>query len=522
MFERLRQRFSRSASAPAAVEPVIGNAPGRIGRAQKRHLLEQARGDRLSQDMPTMPVPTDSTIERNQRSLVARARHLTITNDYARGFQRQCRLNIVGHQGIGLQAQARDRDGTLDEQANDAIEAEWRRWARREHCDITGRRSLRQLCQRAVDDAASSGEFMFRVVQGRDVNAWGIAIQVLDPQRCPVDYSLDRLSGGRFIRQGIEHDRFGRPVSYLFSTLDPSESDYSAGGRHFVRVPAREILHGFIEDLPGQRRGLPWMVTAVMRMRHLDGYENAALVNARVGASKGGFFEWEEGAAPDRDDDDDEPLYMDAEPGSFQELPAGLRFREYNPQYPNNELAPFSKQMLRGISTGLGVSYNELANDLEGVSFSSIRQGVISERESWKDKQEWLIESLLEPLFELWLPRALLKGIPLPMVPGATLRASRIEKYREHVWQPRRWDWVDPDKDSKTAERDIRNKIRSPSQVIRERGGDPRSVWRQYAADRQAMLDAGIPEHIVDNEMGSPSQTQPSQPSQFESEDPDA
>ncbi|WP_456267658.1 phage portal protein [Kushneria sp. AK178] len=529
MLDRLRARLNRNPSSAAApVEPVIGQSagddPGRkaasIGRAQKRSLLEQARGDRLSQDMPTMPVPTDSVIERNQRSLVARARHLTITNDYARGFQRQCRQNIVGHQGVGLQAQARDSDGTLDEQANDAIEADWRNWSRRENCDIAGRRSLRQLCNRAVDDAASSGEFMFRVVQGRDVNAWGVAIQVLDPQRCPVDYSEDRLPGGRFIRQGIEHDRHGRPLNYLFSTLDPSESNYSLGGRRFVRVPAREILHGHLEDLPGQRRGLPWMVTAVMRMRHLDGYESAALVNARVGASKSGFFEWEEGAAPDREDDDDDgPLYLDAEPGSFQELSPGLRFKEFNPQYPSGELAPFSKQMLRGISTGLGVSYNTLANDLENVNFSSIRQGVLNEREHWKDMQEWLIENLLEPLFDLWLPRALLKGISLPLTPGASLRPSRLEKYREHVWQPRRWDWVDPDKDSKTAERDIRNKLRSPSQVIRERGGDPRSVWRQYAADRQAMLDAGIPEHIVDAEMGSAHQSRPSQPSQSESEE---
>ncbi|RKR02599.1 lambda family phage portal protein [Kushneria sinocarnis] len=511
-----------------SVEPTIGDASGndpgrmaaRISRAQKRSLLAQAQSDRLSSDMPTMPVPTDDFISRNQRSLVARSRHLLLTNDYARGFLRQARQNIVGHQGIGLQAQARDRDGSLDDAANDAIEADWRRWSGREHCDISGRRSLRQLCNRAVEDAAANGEFMFRVVIGRNVNAWGIALQVLDPQRCPVDYSVDRLSGGRFIRHGIEYNRNGRAIHYLFSTLDPSESDYTVGGRHFVKVPASEMLHGFLEDLVGQRRGLPWMVTAVMRMRHLDGFEQSALVNARIGAAKGGFFEWDEGRAPDRDDEaDEEPLYLDAEPGSFQELPEGLRFKGWEPQFPNGELAPFSKQMLRGIATGLGVSYNTLANDLEHVSFSSIRQGTLNEREHWKDLQEWLIESLMDPLFDLWLPRALLKGIPLPLRPGATLRPDRLEKYRERVWQPRRWDWVDPDKDSKTAERDMRNKVRSPSQVIRERGGDPRSVWRQYAADRQAMLDAGIPEHIVDAEMGSSHQSRPSQPSQSESEE---
>ena len=490
-------------------QPVSTSAPRQKSRfaprALVRSLLSQARADRLSGDLPTVPVTADDIITMNQRPLVARSRQLAMTNDYARGFLRMCRQNIVGHQGITLQGQARDADGTLDELANDAIEADFKAWGDRRNCDVTGKRSLRQILNRAVDDAATNGEFMVRMVHGRDLNDWGFALQVLDPQRCPVDFNEDKLPGGRFIRQGIEFNQWGRPLRYLFSTLDPSAAEYTFHGRHFVTVPAAEVLHGYLEDLVGQRRGLPWMVTAVLRMHNLDGFEKAALVNARVSAAKGGFFEWEEGFGPSDDDGDEhEPLYLDAEPGSYQELPPGLKFRGWDPQFPNGDLAPFSKQMLRGISTGLGVAYNSLANDLEGVNFSSIRQGVLTEREHWKDMQEWLIESLLEPLFQAWLPLALLKGIRLQGTNGATLRADRLDKYREHTWQARRWDWVDPDKDSKTAARDISNKIKSPSQVIRERGGDPRAVWRQWAKDRESMIEAGIPEAIVDATLGSP------------------
>lgn len=507
MFDRFkRQKEQQPAVADQAQAPTRGKLRA-ISRAMARSLLGQARADRLSGDLPSIPVPADQFIDKNQRPLVARSRHLVLTNDYARGFVRQCRQNVVGRKGIQLQSQARDPDGTLDERANDAIEADFRAWCDRRICDVTGRRSFRQLLTRAIEDAAVNGEFMFRTVYGRNLNPWGIALQVLDPQRCPVEVNEDRLPGGQFIRQGIKYNRWGRAVAYLFGTLDPSESDYRFGGRHFVEVPADEILHGFLEDLVGQRRGLPWMVTAVIRMHHLDGFEKAALVNARVSAAKGGFFEWDEGMGPADEEDDEEPLYMDAEPGSYQELPPGLKFKGWDPQFPSGELAPFSKQSLRGIATGLGVSYNTLANDLEGVSFSSIRQGVLSERDNWMDVQEWLIEQLLEPLYQAWLPRALLKGVPVPGTNGATLRPERIEKYREHDWQARRWDWVDPDKDSKTAARDIANKIKSPSQVIRERGGDPRTVWRQWASDRQAMIEAGIPEAIVDATLGGPVQT---------------
>lgn len=365
---------------------------------------------------------------------------------------------------------------------------------------------FRSLLARAAEDAATNGEFMFRLVYGPELNPWGLALQVLDPQRCPVEVNEDRLPGGEFIRQGIKYNRLGRATAYLFGTLDPAESDYHFGGRDFVLVPADQVVHGFLEDLVGQRRGLPWMVTAVLRMHHLDGFEKAALVNARVSAAKGGFFEWDEGMGPAEEDDGDEhePLYMDADPGSYQELPPGLKFRGWDPQFPSGELAPFSKQSLRGIATGLGVDYPTLANDLEGVNFSSLRHGVLDSRDHWMELQEWLIEQLLEPVFQAWLPRALLKGIAVPGTNGAALRPERIEKYREHSWQARRWDWVDPDKDSKTAARDISNKIKSPSQVIRERGGDPRTVWRQWAADRAAMIEAGIPEALVDATLGNP------------------
>lgn len=495
--------LKRSKSVTPASQP--SQPRHRAGmRGAVRYLLEAARADRLSADLPTVPVPADDFIAKNQKPFVARSRHLALSNDYARGFLRMCRQNIVGSQGVVLQAMARDANGTLDEAANDAIEADFRQWSKRENCDVTGKRSLRQILSRAVEDAATNGEFMIRFVVGRDVNDWGIALQVLDPQRCPVDFNQDKLPGGRFIRHGIEYDEWGKPTRYLFSTLKASEAEYTYGGRHFISLPAGEVMHGYLEDLVGQRRGLPWMMTALLRMHNLDGFEKAALVNARVSAAKGGFFEWEEGMGPADAEDSDEPLYMDAEPGSYQELPPGLKFKGWDPQYPNGELAPFSKEMKRGFSTGLGVAYNTLANDLEGVNFSSIRQGVLTEREHWKDLQEWLIDSLLEPLFDAWLPRALLKGIRIPGKLRATLRPEQLEKYRAHAWQPRRWDWVDPDKDSKTAERDIKNKIKSPSEVIRARGGDPRSVWRQWAADRQAMLDAGIPESIVDASLGSP------------------
>lgn len=468
-----------------------------LGRHLAR-MFDAGKADRLTDNWGTMPLTADDIIRRNQRVLVARSREQAANNDYARAFLRMARQNIVGARGVQLQAQAKDPSGSLDTLANDAIELAWRDWGHRNNCDVTGQQSWRSIQASCVTSAAKDGEFMLLKVYGRDAGPWGFALQILDPQRCPVDFDQVQLGSGKFVRHGIEFNRYGRPLAYYFTTTEAEDADYSYGGRHYNRIPADRIIHGFLPDIVGQKRGLPWMATGLWRAQMLGGFEKAALVNARVSAAKGGFFEWEEGYGPEPEED--EELYMDAEPGSFQELPAGVRFREWNPQYPSGEFAPFHKSMLRGIASGWGVAYNNLANDLEGVNFSSIRQGKLDERDNWKDLQEWLIEQLIEPVFEAWLPRALL-GERIK-VNGKPLKAERLSKYRQVSWQPRRWEWIDPRADMDAAERSKNNLLASPSQIIRDQGRDPQTVWREIARDIETMKAAGIPDHFIETAIG--------------------
>lgn len=442
--------------------------------------------DRLGTAWGGTPLTADQVVDRNQTALVARSREQSSNNDYARSFLRMCRQNIVGPQGVQLQAQSIDDKGKLDTLANQAIEAGWWEWSQRENCDVTGKRSWRAIQANCITTAAKDGEFMVRLVFGREAGPWQFAVQVLDPQRCPIFMNDERPPQGAFIRQGIEFNRYGRPLAYYFSTTDETESDYRWGGKHFVRVPADEIVHGFLEDMVGQKRGLPWMATALFRMRQLNAMEEAAIIKARTGANQMGFITWKEGFGPKLDDDDE--LLIDSEPGEWNVLPEGAEVKDSAPQYPSGEYEPFYKRALRGMAAGFGVLYNNLASDLEGVNFSSIRQGTLDEREHWKDLQEWLIESLIQPVFNAWLPRALLQGKLI--VKGRPLKAERIDRYRNVSWQARRWQWIDPRADVDAAVEAKNNMLTSPGRIIREQGQDPDSVWREAARDVAAMIEA--------------------------------
>lgn len=492
-----------SAPEPAKGRPLATSRPRRmpgVGRALAR-LYDAAKSDRLTGNWGTQPLTADEVVRRNLRSLVARSREQAANNDYARRFLKMCRQNIVGPRGVLLQAQAKDPGGALDTLANDAIEAAWSEWCRPGNCDVTGRQSLRAIQAQAVVSMARDGEYMIRLVTGTAAGDWGLALQVLDPQRCPVDYDVKKLRGGGFIRHGIEFNAWGRPVAYHFTTASAEDDDdaYLRQGRAFVRIPADQIVHGFEPEMTGQKRGLPWMATALWRMQMLGGFEKAALVNARASAAKGGWFQWKEGFGPDHDEEDGD-LEMEVSPGIWQELPEGVEAVANDPQYPSGEFAMFHKAMLRGMASGMNVTYVNLANDLEGVNFSSIRQGTLDEREHWKEMQEGLIEQLLAPIFEAWLRRALLKG--RIVVNGKPLRAERLEKYRAVVWQPRRWDWIDPNADVKAAVTSKNNLLASPSQIIRDRGQDPETIWREIGRDIAAMRGAGIDDRFIEIALG--------------------
>lgn len=488
----------RAAPAPTYAAPAPQRSLRDLRRAGHRlaaRMFKAAQVSRLDK-WPTNPDTPDDFISRQQRVLVARSRHQWANNDYVKNFVRLVRQNVVGPQGIVLQAQVKKtRGGKLDADVNEALESAWAEWCKPENCDVAGRYSLWKIQRLVMNTTARDGEFIIRMVYGADAGPWGFALQLIDPQRLPPDYDVQRYNNGGFIRHGIEFNRYGRAVAYHFGSTDESDSTYyQVAGRGYIRVPAEDIIHGFLEELVGQRRGLPWSSTSLFRLHHLAGFEDAAVQNARASASKMGFIQYRDGFGPECEDD--QAVEIDAEPLSFHELPEGAEIAEWSPNYPTGEFAVFNKAMLRGAAAGWGVLYNNLAGDLEGVNFSSIRQGTLDERDHWLDLQQWLIETLIERVFEQWLRRALLGG--RIVVRGKPLPATRLDACKDVTWQGRRWQWIDPRADVEAAVESKNNMLTSPGRIIRGQGLDPATVWKETARDIRAMIDAiaaeGIPE----------------------------
>ena len=454
-----------------------------------------AQGESVVSRWQTYSTPARLFIARNQRKLVARSRDIIMNNDYGMSFMRMVKQNVVGENGIRFQASARTKDGTLDTEVNEAVEKAWMDWSTEMYCDLAEEESFVDIQQSLITSLCTDGEFFTRIHHDES-SKYKMRLQVLDPQRCsPVETRKFQNDKKENLVNGILLDRAtGKPVAYLFGNEHTNDSYYDDSTHRYNRIPANEIIHGFLRERIGQKRGLPIIHTALNRTYSLDKYEEAALQSARVGAAKAGFLTWNDEIPPDEDGLDG--MEMSSDPFSFTELPPGLGISTWDPTYPNEQFDTFVRCMLRAISTGMGVSYHDLANDLTDVNYSSIRQGALDVRENWKVMQQWFIRKFCRKVFRQWLPLQLRNG-SIKTAKGRILTLMDLDKCLEVNWTGRRWDWIDPKSEAIANVEQIRHFLVSPSQVIRDLGRDPQEVWRQIAQDIESMKKAGIPEELI-------------------------
>lgn len=483
-------------------KPDAAPGPSRIQKA--RRSFSGGMASRLTAGFVASNTSIDADLFASLDTLRARSRQLAQNNPYAAKFLNMVQANVVGRQGFTLQARAADTKivsgapvSVPDGMANRAIERAFAKWSRAGVCEVTGKHSFRDLCKIALRAIACDGEVLIRRIRNNGLNDFGYALQILEIDRLEVSYN-GKLSNGNIIRMGVEIDTFGRPVAYHLRNGHPGENVPATSPAQRERVPAEQIFHLFISQRPEQRRGIPWMHAAIEALYHLGELNQSALIAARKGADTLGFFVTPDGQPPMAGDDEELPPIEISAPGTWDTLPDGVDVRSYDSKYPSEVYGIFHKDCLRSVSSALNVAYNGLGNDLEGVNFSSIRAGVLEERETWMDIQEWFVDAFLTPLFYEWLKISLAKGA-IVMENGSALPATKYDKFSDHTWQGRRWPWVDPLKDIESSIAAINAGLDSPQRIAAQQGRDIEDVlddiatFQQMVAAKNIVLTGAVP-----------------------------
>ena len=448
-----------------------------------------ADGGRLFGSWNATDSSADEALQYRLRTLRNRSRQLAEDSEYIKRYLSLVRTNVVGPHGIVLQSKAKDvrADGTsvLDTRANAIIEEAWWKWCTKKWCSATRRHNMVTLQNLLICAVARDGEvFVVRIREGDRRNPFRFSLKALEADYLDEMYDAE-LANGNTIRMGIEQTPEGRPVAFHFFKKHPGDRKGHMSLNERVRVPAEDVLHLFVPDRLSQTRGVPWLHAALRRTKMCEGYEEAELVAARAGASKMGFYVSPDGDAAGLGEEEDGEFLEKFEPGTIGVAPSGYDFKEFDPKHPADAFDKFLKHNLRAISASLNVAYPNLAADLEGTSYSSIRQGTLDERDTWMLLQNWLISEFLEPVFEWWLEAALIsQAVPLPL--------SKFDKFNAPMFRGRRWQWVDPEKDAKGDEVALLNGFKSLTQVIAEQGGDIEELFTELAYEKEKLEELGI------------------------------
>jgi lambda family phage portal protein len=459
----------------------------RLGRAVRlawrelrgqRGVFDGAGVHRLLLDWIAQTRSADEEVRGDIRMLRARARELGRNNSYVKRYFRLLVTNVVGPMGIKLQAQVRT-GGLPDTKTNAAIEEAWNAWANAP-VTVDGRLTLRRFEKVILKTVACDGEAFVRLWRGFEGNAHGLALQAIDADL--IDETLNRPRRGtqNEIRMGVEIDAIGRAVG--FWVWDSVGTDLMRE-RYFV--PAAEMLHLYDPERVNQTRGVTWVHSVMVPAHMLGAYEESEAVAARIGASKMGLFEKRSDSLAGDLASDPKPATMEANPGTFEIVPDGYEFKAWEPDHPTGQFPAFIKQMLRKIASGFSVFYNVLANDAEGVSYSTMRSFALVERDDWRSIQQDFIDMWRRPLYAAWLGMALLTG-------SLKLGSRDPSRYMAVRHRPRGWQWIDPEKEAKAAVLSIQNGLGTRTGFLAEKGEDIEDVFAELAREHELAKEYGL------------------------------
>jgi lambda family phage portal protein len=374
--------------------------------------------------------------------------------------------SVIGT-GLTVAPLIRTRAGQLATDVNQDIARRWTAWWSRP--EVTGQHPGPELERLVARTWLRDGE----VFVALHPDMAPLALEAFEADYCPYDL----IDSKRGIANGIEMDRYGRPVGYWLYTAHPG--DWGSAGSAWSntrRLSADRVLHVRLVRRLHQVRGVSVFASAFTRARDLLEYDETERIGARVAASFSAVITRTSSVAPPQRDG---ATYREVKlrPGVIMDpLLPGEGVQLLDPKRPTTAYDAFTSKQTRYVAGGCGVRYSAIARDYGGT-YSSQRQELVEARAHYDVLRDYLVHTFYRPVRSAWLNALLLRGeLRLPRdLDGATLYDA---EYRGPVLP-----WIDPAKEIDAQVAAVAARLRSRHQAIKDLGGDPDATDAQIEAD---------------------------------------
>lgn len=398
-----------------------------------------------------------------------RSRELVRNNSYAKRIVKVLPNNIIG---TGI------RPTPMAESKATAKKAKlvWKDWAESTRCDFDGMHTmggLQKLAMRAVMESGGS-----LIIKRRSTNPLvPIELQVLEADHIDLNKNGEGLAGGGFIMQGIEFNGNGKKVAIWMFSRHPGEQFRFPTDITSKRIPIEDVLYIYQVERPGQIHGIPLLVSAMLRLKDFDDYEDAQLIRQKIAACFS-VFVMDQQDSVFKGDTEAKDMAERVEPGIIEHLPPGKDVKFASP--PGAEgYADYSRKIQQGIAAGAGITYEAMTGDLSNVNFSSGRMGWIEMQREIEDWQ-WntFIPQFCDKVWAWFNEAAIIAGSLRSTVPV--------------TWTTPRRMMLDPVKETNAKITQIGAGLTTMTETLAEDGFDFDEVMEQKKKEQDKIKELGL------------------------------
>lgn len=411
-----------------------------------------------------------------RRKLRNRARYEYANNCYCNGMVRTLAFHTIGT-GPRLQLTTDNND------SNRQIELAWQDWS-----DEVG---LAEKLQTMRQAKCRDGEtFGLKITNPRLENIVKLDLKLIEAEQC-ASPTVMPIQDAQHI-DGVDLDQNGYPVRYHILRQHPGDNTV-LGFDDAIHVDARNVVHLFREDRPGQRRGVPELTPALPLYAVLRRYTLATLHKAEIAALLAVFLKTTASGFDPADLGDPFQL-INLERNAMTTLPEGWDISQLRAEAPTDAHDAFVKAILREIARCIDMPFNIAAGDSSAYNYASGRLDHQTYFRSIDIERAYFVRRCLRPLFRDWLREYL--AAQSSISPADV----DISSYR-HEWRWDGYEHVDPQKEANATETMLATGQTCIPDVVAKGGGDW-EVLQEKAAKSLGLTLEEYRERLADKLFG--------------------
>jgi len=419
-----------------------------------------ALADGLSADTAASPAV--------RRTLRNRARYEVANNSYARGM-----VQTIANDGIGTGPRLQLVSESMSEADATFIEREFHAWMNA----VQLAEKLRTMRVARCEDGEA---FAVEVTNPALPVPVKLDLRLVEAEQCTTPTMV--LPSATAI-DGIHYDEVGNPVTYDILRRHPGDAGLAVPQTD--TIPARQVIHWYRVDRPGQRRGVPEITPSLPLFAQLRRFTLAVIAAAETAADIAAYLETD--APPSGEADEVEPLdQIPIEQRMMLTLPMGWKINQLKAEQPSTGYREFKNEILNEIARCLHMPFNVAAGNSSGYNYSSGRLDHQLYFRSIEIDRRQLELIALDRLFFDWLREAILIEDYLPQ----SLRTVRVDWSHQWFWDG--GDLLDPEAESKALLTLKEANGTTMADWYARKGQDWQAKFRQIAREKKLARELGM------------------------------